>query len=192
MGSDDVDGFVSNASGPVAFEEFELFHATTEKVTDRRLSTNRWNYSICSAILIGCAAIMKWGLETTVPDGGSHNILAASFVTAVFCIIATIYCLLWIGQIDDFKSLNKAKYDVLGQMTKHLSFSDSADDPRKSFDPFEKEWRIIERDRGLAEIYTRKIVALRSSNIEYMIPRSFIFIFAVVIPICLAVIIYRH
>ena len=36
----------------LSFEEFQLFYESTEKVTDRRLNANRWNYSICIAILI--------------------------------------------------------------------------------------------------------------------------------------------
>lgn len=48
-----------------AFEEFKLFYESAEKVTDRRLSANRWNYSICTAILIAIAGILNWGLSKT-------------------------------------------------------------------------------------------------------------------------------
>jgi len=38
-----------------SFDEFKLYYDSTEKVTDRRLETNRWNYSICVAILVAVA-----------------------------------------------------------------------------------------------------------------------------------------
>ena len=38
----------------LAFEEFELFYKSTERVSDQRLALNRWNYAICTAILIAC------------------------------------------------------------------------------------------------------------------------------------------
>jgi hypothetical protein len=39
------------AEHKVAFDEFKLFYESAEKVTDRRNAANRWNYSICIAIL---------------------------------------------------------------------------------------------------------------------------------------------
>lgn len=191
MSEDDIKAMLSKCDGPVAFEEFELFHGTTEKVTDRRLSTNRWNYSICSAILIAIAVIMKWGLENHASGSQINYLYAASFVTIVLCVIATIYCMLWIGQLDDFKGLNKAKYEVLGHMTKNIVYSETENDPRKSFDPFYKEWKIVEYDKGLSELYSSKLVALKSSNIEYMIPRSFMLIFMIVVPACVVFLIYK-
>jgi hypothetical protein len=41
----------------LSFDEFKLYYESTEKVTDRRLETNRWNYSICIATLVAIAAI---------------------------------------------------------------------------------------------------------------------------------------
>jgi hypothetical protein len=44
-----------------AFEEYKLFYESTEKVTNRCLVANRWNYSICTAILVAIAVILNWG-----------------------------------------------------------------------------------------------------------------------------------
>lgn len=52
------------ASPRHSFEEFKLYYESTEKVTDRRLDTNCWNYSICIATLIAIAVLMKWSLTT--------------------------------------------------------------------------------------------------------------------------------
>jgi hypothetical protein len=43
-----------------SFDEFKLYYESTEKVTDRRLSANTWNYSICIAIIVAIAGIVKW------------------------------------------------------------------------------------------------------------------------------------
>lgn len=48
-----------------SFEEFKLFYESTERVTDRRIQTNRWNYSICIAILIAIASLAKWALSNS-------------------------------------------------------------------------------------------------------------------------------
>lgn len=40
-----------------SFEEFKLIYESAEKVTDRRLQTNRWNYVICIAISSAIAEV---------------------------------------------------------------------------------------------------------------------------------------
>ena len=51
------------AGKKLSFEEYELFYKSTEKVTEWRHAANRWNYSICLALLIAIAALGKWGLS---------------------------------------------------------------------------------------------------------------------------------
>ena len=48
-----------------SFDKFKLYYDSTEKVTDRRLDTNRWNYSICIAILVAIATITNWSLTNS-------------------------------------------------------------------------------------------------------------------------------
>lgn len=52
----------SNRAVRLSFDEFKLYYDSTEKVTDRRLETNRWNYSICIAMLVAIAIITNWSL----------------------------------------------------------------------------------------------------------------------------------
>ena len=49
-----------NNNVKLSFEEFKLYYESTEKVTERRLSANTWNYSICIAIIVAIAGIVKW------------------------------------------------------------------------------------------------------------------------------------
>src|SRR3954451_4164659 len=94
----------------LSFDEFKLYYESTEKVPDRRLDTNRWNYSACAGILVGLAAAVKMGVVSSE--------LRWVGVTAVvlLCMRAVLFCQLWLAQIRDFKKLNDAKFEVLNQM----------------------------------------------------------------------------
>jgi hypothetical protein len=71
----------------LSFEEFKLYYESTEKVTDRRLSANTWNYSICIAIIVAIAGIVKWST-------GNPSFFYVG-LTAVFmlCVMATLFAL---------------------------------------------------------------------------------------------------
>ena len=158
-------------SARFAFEEFKLFYESTEKVTDRRLESNRWNYSICVAILVADAVIINWSLARP------SFILLSITAVIVLSLMAALYCTLWIGQIRDYKALNNAKFDVLNSMAPHIAFGESKTDQRISFCPFEKEWASLQKANAVEEVYRSNIVALRASNMEYLIPRAFRILF---------------
>ncbi|WP_226628449.1 hypothetical protein [Alloyangia pacifica] len=168
--SDDPEKFTK-----AAFEEFKLFYESTEKVTDRRLESNRWNYSICVAILVAVAVIINWSLARP------SFILMSVGAVIVLSLMAALYCTLWIGQIRDYKALNNAKFDVLNSMAPRVAFGESEADPRISFRPFEKEWESLQRANAVEEVYRSNIVALRASNMEYLIPRAFRILFVSII-----------
>lgn len=157
----------------VSFDEFKLYYESTEKVTDRRLSANTWNYSICIAIIVAIAGIVKWSAGNTFFYVGLTAVL-------VLCIMAVLFCSLWLGQITDFKYLNNAKFKVLNEMAPRLEFDLSHPDQLTSFRPFEKEWKTLEEVKAAVEIGQRKIVALKSSSIEYYIPKAFRILFFLV------------
>lgn len=158
---------------PLAFEEFKLFYESAEKVTERRLAANRWNYSICTAILVAVIALARLG--TASPTLA----LLSAIGMLLLCLFAALYCSLWIGQIRDFKSLNNAKFGVLEGMAPRVRFSHEAKDPRVSGEPFKEEWAALQKQNALQEAIGLKIVALKSSNIEYVIPRAFRVVFPV-------------
>ena len=157
----------------LSFEEFKLYYESTEKVTERRLSANTWNYSICIAIIVAIAAIVKWS------TGTQPFFYVGLIAVLLLCVMAILFCSLWLGQIVDFKYLNNAKFKVLNDMAPDIEFDISHPNQIKSFTPFEKEWRGLEDAKAAVEIGQRKIVALKSSNIEYFIPQAFRFIFAI-------------
>jgi uncharacterized membrane protein YkgB len=167
----------------VSFDEFKLYYESTERVTDRRLSANTWNYSICIAIVVAIAGIVKWLTSNT-----SFFSVGLTAVL-VLCIMAFLFCSLWLGQITDFKYLNNAKFKVLNDMAPNIEFDISHPNQISSFCPFEKEWKQLEEVKAAVEMGQRKIVALKSSNIEYFIPQALRALFLLIsIAVVLAVI----
>lgn len=158
-----------------SFDEFLLFYGSTEKVTDRRLETNRWNYSVCTAIIIACAAILGWATA-------NPNFLAIALVAVlILSSMAILFCRFWIAQIRDFKMLNNAKFEVLNQMAKNLVYSSDNNDKRKSFLPFEKEWEVLKKAKSAIELENTNIFVLSSSKAEYVIPTAFTWLFIFII-----------
>jgi hypothetical protein len=159
-----------------AFDEFELFYQSAEKVTERRLATNRWNYSICIAILVAIAGIISWATSN------ANFLLISLFAVVILSGMAILFCTMWVGQIHSFKMLNTAKFEVLNRMAPLVAFSPEQCDDRVSYSPFEKEWEFLQqKNKALEEIGDTQILALKSSNIEYLIPRAFRFLFIFII-----------
>lgn len=159
----------------VAFDEFKLFYDSAEKVTDRRNAANRWNYSICIAIIGAIAAIISWSLGKP-----------AFLLTGIACVVllagmAALYCTLWIGQIRDLKELNNAKFTVINEMASFVSFGDGNNENLISYKPFEKEWDALTKAKIAEEVKSINIIALKSSNIEYLIPKAFRVLFVLII-----------
>ena len=158
----------------LSYEEFQLFYDSTEKVTDRRLNANRWNYSICTAILVANAGLLNWGIS-------KPNFLVISVIgVLILSTMATLFCSLWIGQIIDFKELNNAKFNVLNKMSPHILFSEDPNDPRISYAPFEKEWLSLQQAKAVQEVGKSNLIALKASNMEYLIPKAFRVLFIVI------------
>jgi hypothetical protein len=157
-----------------SFEEFKLYYESTEKVTDRRLSTNKLNYSISITIILSITYVWKWA------NANPSFTYVGFTISLVISIMAMLFCSLWIGQIKDFKLLNNAKFEVLNEMADNLVFDNENLDIISS-NPFQKEWDILKKLNALQDSSSIKIVALKSSNIEYYIPKAFKIIFILII-----------
>lgn len=154
----------------VSFEEFKLFYETTERVTDRRLDMNRWNYSVCLAMFLGIALAARWALVS--PTSFIPGIVSVVILSTM----AIVFCRHWLAQIGDFKSLNKVKFDVLKQMAPLVVFESEQHHDLKSFLPFTKEWDLLQEIKAIQQPKGFNFLALKSSGIEYFIPKAFIFI----------------
>ena len=174
---------------PVSFDEFKLYYESAERVTERRLSTNRWNYSVSTAIVLTIGAVLSFST--------SHDtftfIAAAS--TLFLSAIAFLFCTYWIKQIDDFKALNKSKFAVLEKMAPNVVFDSSGNpSPAKSFEPFKREWEDLEAASALQAIPGRveRVLALKSTRQEYFLPQAFRLLFVAIFLITLIFAITGH
>lgn len=155
-----------------SFDEFKLMYDSAEKVTDRRIALNKFNYSICTAIFLGIAFLWNWSLTHAEYD------FAGIFMVMILSIIASIFTFYWIRQIKDYKSLNNAKFNVINGMSKNLYFPNESNEVKiDSYEPFIKEWEELKTLSAIQEEKRFKIVALKSSNLEYFIPNAFRLIF---------------
>jgi len=159
----------------ISFDEFKLYYESTEKVTDRRLETNRWNYSACAAILVGIAAMVKWGVIST--DLRWVGVMGV----VLLCMMAILFCQLWLAQVRDFKRLNDAKFEVLRQMARLLDLDASNPGRVRSYRPFEREWDRLKQEGAVDNVRKLNIVALKSSHMEQFIPRAFQLVFVAVL-----------
>jgi hypothetical protein len=148
-----------------AFDEFKLYYESTEKVVDRRLALNSWNYGLCIALLGGIGAFTAWGLSK--PSFYLMLIIANPLLAGM----GAILCSLWIGQIRDFKMLNNAKFEVLNNMASKIRFA--SDSKARSAEPFAKEWAALQRLQATRESHSVNIVTLKASNAEFLVPRAF-------------------
>ncbi len=157
-----------------SFEEYKLYYESTEKVTDRRIALNTWNYGLCTAILIGIAGLSSWG--------ASHSGFRLLVVLAIVFLAGLGFglCRLWIEQIRDYKSLNGAKFSVLNAIAPLVKFE--ADDTIVSATPFAREWAILEKENAARKISAMNdITALQSSDAEFFVPNSLRRLFAAIV-----------
>ncbi|WP_103667515.1 hypothetical protein [Pseudanabaena sp. BC1403] len=156
-----------------SFDEFKLIYDSAEKVTDRRLSKNSQNYSISVGIVLAIAVIANWSISN------SQYRYTGFTLIAVVSIMASVYAKLWLKQILDFKSLNTAKFEVLNEMAPLLKFNLEVDGERKivSYEPFRREWEILQKLNALQAPKKQRFKALKSTNEELFVPNAFFVIF---------------
>lgn len=93
--------------------------------------------------------------------------------------MAVLFCSLWIGTLKDYKLLNTAKFEILNEMSQNLTFG--TEKPKViSSNPFQKEWEKLNKMNALEDVNLLNILALKSSNIEFYIPKAFRIIFIII------------
>lgn len=150
---------------PLSFDEYKLYYETTEKVTERRIAANRWNYSVCIAIIVAISALVAWC--SSRPTFFTFAVVAV----AIFSTCGALFCGYWLSEIRSAKLLNAAKFAVLNEMAKQVVFEDGK---LRSFEPFAKEWDLVVANEGARSIRgLRGRLALSSSGAELFTPRVF-------------------
>lgn len=155
----------------VPFGHFQLYFESIERVTDRRLALNRNNASLSILIAAGLGLIISWAHDKD--ELRSPAIL----VVCLLSVLAALFCRWWWRQVQDYKDLNGAKFDVLEQMAKNVVLHEHNGE-RCSFDPFHWEWRISKARQNLTGWRGR--LALGSSWSELVVPKAFLAFFVAV------------
>lgn len=152
----------------ISFEEFKLFFETAERVTDRRNAENKWGYSVCSASLVAVGLVCKFMMG----ERGLWAILSAVAILSI-SFQSIKYCAYWRKKILSYKELNAAKFTVLGEMVE-VGFLKESGEVIESAKPFDKEWCIMQENKGsLEKIENQPIYGLRSSSDELFMPQAF-------------------
>jgi hypothetical protein len=156
-----------------SFDEFKLIYESAEKVTDRRLAKNSQNYSISVGVVLALAVIVNWSISNPQYKYAGFTLVFA------LSVMASVYANLWLKQIIDFKSLNSAKFEVLNEMAPLLKFNLEVDEDKKiiSYEPFKREWEILQSMNALQTTGKQGLKALKSTNEELFVPNAFSIIF---------------
>ncbi len=127
---------------------FELYLATAEKVSDRRVQANSWMLSVNSAIvaLYGYLQADKLAVRTSEKAVWLWAIPAAG----------ALVCVAWMALLTSYRKLNRAKFAVLEQIEADLAFP-----------LFAREREAYRRDRRRS-----------LSTIETLIPGCFVLLYA--------------
>jgi membrane protein implicated in regulation of membrane protease activity len=153
-----------------SWEEFRLYFETTEKVIDRRLSLNTWNYGICLATIGACGVLANWA----VSSGGLRLVVLVGI--ALLSGMGALLCWFWIHQLKDLKLLNNSKFSVLEQMAPLINFANG----ESSYEPFRREWDILSRQGATTKRGRLRIAVLKSSGAEFLLPIVFMTIFCLI------------
>ena len=154
----------------LSFDEYKLYYESAERVTDRRLDLNKWNYSVMTATLLAIGAVLVWSTQRA-----DHELTGCVGVF-ILSLMAFLHCTFWIKQIDDFKALNTEKFRILNEMAPRVTFPDTAGahlgflravPARVAGDGGRR------RGPGDSVRARRRFVALKSSSAEYTMARVF-------------------
>lgn len=148
-----------------SFEEFQLVYESAEKVTERRLSLNRFNYSVCVALLLATVYMVNWSRTNL-----QYSYLGLFFAFAL-SVLAVLFCIYWLAIISDYKRLNNAKFAVLAEMAPRVWFGPNAPPNLVSAEPFKREWRIVKTIE--LDFRKDKLQVLSSSSAELFVPKAF-------------------
>jgi hypothetical protein len=127
---------------------FELYLATAEKVSDRRVQANSWMLSVNSAIV----ALYGYLQADKMAVGALQKAVWLWAIPAAGILV----CLAWAALLTSYRKLNRAKFAVLMQMEADLPLP-----------PFTREREAYRRDNRRS-----------LSNIERLIPGCFALLYA--------------
>jgi hypothetical protein len=105
-------------------EEYKLYVEMMDRVSGRRIETNKFYISILTALL---------GFIATL--GQQRVGIGSDYMSVVLLLfIGLCLCVLWFVNINSYKQLNSLKFDVIREMESHLPFP-----------CYSREWEVLQR-----------------------------------------------
>ena len=106
-------------------ELYKLYVGMSDNLGTKRNQSNTFFITLISGIFLGYSFILD------------KNILSEHKYIIQFIVgfLGTILCILWSINIYSYKTLSKAKFQVIHELEESLSFA-----------PFTKEWQIIKKN----------------------------------------------
>ncbi len=101
------------------FEQYKIFVSSAEKVSDMRLSLNKFFITINSLIVT---------LFGTFLD-------KLSWAVWIVPVLGVGLAILWIKSINNYSELNSAKFEIINKIEEELPL-----------DPYKREWDILENN----------------------------------------------
>ncbi|MGW4047798.1 RipA family octameric membrane protein [Streptomyces sp. NPDC004721] len=140
-------------------EQYKLYVEMADRVSARRSLTNTFFLTVNTAFLAGAGTIFRASLND-VPIWGLTLAALAAFVQ----------CVIWQLLIRSYKQLNKAKYQVIGELERRL--------PALLYG--EAEWKEL----GEGGSWDRYV---RLTNVELAVPAVFAGLYLVAVSVAIAV-----
>jgi hypothetical protein len=109
-------------------EQYKVYVEMTDRLSSRRFEANRFY----STILTGLFAVLSFAI-----DQAALNPLEREIIFLGVSIFGIILSILWFVNIRSYRLINSAKFKVINEMEKHLSFP-----------CYEREWKIINGGKG--------------------------------------------
>jgi len=97
------------ANSGYIFEQYKLFHASIEQISDRRLSMNKFFITI-NTLFISCIAVLTDFIE----------VIEQPFLFVLFSFIGMMICYYWELGIFSYQKMNNVKFDILQEIEKKL------------------------------------------------------------------------
>lgn len=104
-------------------EQYKLYVEMADRVSSRRIQTNRFYISLLSGLLALLYVFAGRDTSSLLP-----------IVTLAIGIIGLVLCGLWVVNLRSYRQLNRGKFQIIHEMEEHLPFP-----------CYKKEWDILSK-----------------------------------------------
>lgn len=141
----------------VLLEQYKLYIEMMDRTSQRRMDSGKYYLTV----LTGISAIVPLIF-------GEKKLLIEEFgpVLLVVSILGLLICCTWISNIASYRNINNAKFEVILDMEKKLSYP-----------CYEREWNLLQKDSNKRYIQFSKVE--RIIPIIFIIPSLVLFIYSI-------------